>query len=239
VPRPSRAPLRVVVTAGPTREPLDDVRYLSNESTGRMGIELAREARRRGARVTLLLGPTPLAPPPGVALVRVGTTRELLAAARRAAKAADVVYFAAAPADWRPAKRARGKLKKDGSGRDVLLRLVENPDVAATLGRAKGRRVHVGFALEVQRALPNARRKLLAKNFDAIVLNGPANVGGGGGRAWLLTRDAAPVALPTGDKRATARAILDRTLPGPRSEPRRRAHAVRPYPSKEAPGTAR
>lgn len=201
---------RVVVTAGPTREPLDDVRYLSNASTGLMGWEIAREAHRRGARVTLLLGPVELLPIPGVKTVKVETTRDLLAAARQASRGADLMVFAAAPADWRPAKRAQGKIKKDGTGRDLVLRLVENPDVAAVLGNHKGSRVHVGFALEVARPFAHAREKLERKGFDAIVLNGPANVGRGGGKAWFLTHDAKPVALPTGDKRATARALLDR-----------------------------
>jgi phosphopantothenoylcysteine decarboxylase/phosphopantothenate--cysteine ligase len=206
VTRPS--PLRVVVTAGPTREPLDDVRYLTNASTGRMGWEIAREAHRRGARVTLLLGPSDLPALPGVETVRFETARELLAAARRAVRGADLVVFAAAPADWRPAVRRRGKWKKDGTGRDVLLRLVENPDVAARLGRDKGRRVHVGFALEVARPFEHARAKLHRKTFDAIVLNGPANVGRGGGPAWWIAPGAEPLPLPARGKAALARAIL-------------------------------
>jgi len=207
-----RTPLRVVVTAGPTREFLDDVRYLSNVSTGRMGWEIAREARRRGADVTLLLGPSDLPPIRGVRTVDVVSTRDLLAAARRAARGADLVVFAAAPADWRPASRARGKRSKDGTGRDVVLRLVETPDVAATLARGKGRRVHVGFALEVQRAVPHAQAKLRRKGFDAIVLNGPRNVGRGGGDVWWIVPAGERVRLPSGDKRATARAIYERSL---------------------------
>lgn len=206
-------PLRVVVTSGPTREPWDDVRFLSNASTGRMGVELAREARRRGATVTLVSGPVAIASPKGVTTVRITTCRELLAATRRAVRGADLVLFAAAPADWRPAARVRGKLKKDGSGRDVVLRLVENPDVAATLGRGKGRRVHVGFALEVGGGLARARAKMARKRFDAIVWNGPENLGTGGGRAALLFPDGRAVPLPTGDKRATARGILDAVAP--------------------------
>jgi len=210
-------PLRVVVTAGPTREPIDDVRYLSNASTGRMGYELAREAGRRGARVTLVLGPCALPRLTGVTTVDVVTTRDLLRATRAAARDADVVIFAAAPADWRPAKRVRGKLAKDGTGRPWALDLVENPDVAAILGRRKGRRFHLGFALEVRDGFARARAKMARKGFDALVLNGPENVGRGGGRAWLLGAgagsDAGPVALPTGDKAATARAILDRVWP--------------------------
>lgn len=197
------------MTAGPTREHLDDVRYLSNTSTGRMGYELAREAKRRGANVTLVLGPTALPPLAGVRTIDVVSTRDLLKAARAAVRGADLVIFAAAPADWRPATRARGKLKKDGSGRPRTLTLVENPDVAAILGRSKGARFHLGFALEVSRALEHGREKMTRKRFDALVLNGPENVGRGGGKAWMLFPRAKAVALPTGNKTKTARAILD------------------------------
>ncbi len=214
---PPRRPLRVVVTAGPTREPLDDVRYLTNASTGRMGIELAREARRLGARVTLVLGPTTEAPPPGVDVVRVVTCREMLSATRAAARGADVLVFAAAPADWRPAVRAKGKLKKDGSGRPRGLTLVENPDIAATLGRTKGARVHVGFALEVQRPFFFARRKLEKKRFDAIVLNSPLNVGRGGGDVFWIRPGAEPEPLvdrggAAGSKARVAKAIVARAF---------------------------
>lgn len=209
-----RRPLRVVVTAGPTREPLDDVRHLTNASSGRMGIEVARAAKRRGAQVTLVLGPVALPPPPGVAVVRVTTCREMLTATRRAVRGADVVVFAAAPADWRPAVRAKGKLKKDGSGRARTLTLVENPDIAATLGRTKGKRLHVGFALEVARPFFFAQRKLVRKRFDAIVLNSPRNLGEGGGEVWWLTHGAAPVRLPSTGKPAVAREIVARALAG-------------------------
>jgi phosphopantothenoylcysteine decarboxylase / phosphopantothenate---cysteine ligase len=198
------------VTAGPTREPIDDVRHLSNESTGRMGIEIAREARRRGARVTLVLGPTSEPPPDGVATVRVTTARELLAATRSAARGADVVVFAAAPADWRPATRVRGKIEKRRAGA-LTLRLVENPDVAATLGARKGARMHVGFALEASDGFARATSKLARKRFDAIVLNGPRNVGAGGGDVWWIARDGARSRLPSSPKAATARAIVART----------------------------
>jgi phosphopantothenoylcysteine decarboxylase / phosphopantothenate---cysteine ligase len=202
------AGLRVLVTAGPTREPIDPVRFLSNASTGRMGWELAREARRRGARVALVLGPCELPDPEGVDVVRVETARQMLAAARRAARGTSLAVFAAAPADWRPARAARGKRPKASFGGRPRLALVENPDVAATLGRRKGARVHVGFALETGDAIARARRKMAAKRFDAVVVNGPRNVGRGGGAAWFVG-GGAPVRLPTGDKAATARAILD------------------------------
>ena len=204
-----RRSLRVVVTAGPTREFLDDVRFLSNVSTGRMGWEIARAARARGARVTLCLGPCDLPALPGVETVPVVSTRELLHAARAAAKAADLVVFAAAPADWRPLHRVKGKIPKGGGAALLRTDLVLNPDVAATLGRAKGKRVHVGFALEVQDAWRRARRKLAGKHLDAIVLNSPENVGLGGGHAWWIPPRGDPVHLETGDKRRLARRILD------------------------------
>ncbi len=201
------AGLHVVVTAGPTREHLDDVRFLSNGSSGRLGIAVADQARRRGARVTLLLGPVALPPPRGVRTVHVVSTDDLLRAARRETRAAAAVVFAAAPADWRPARRRRGKPGKGVGGQ--VLRLVATPDVAATLGRRKGGRVHVGFALESGRGgLARARAKLERKRFDAVVWNTPENVGAGGGPARWLTPDGGERALPTRPKAALARAVV-------------------------------
>ena len=199
---------KVVITAGPTREHLDDIRFLSNASTGRMGYELARAARRRGAQVVLVLGPTALPALDGVETVDVVSTDDLLRATRAASKNADLVIFAAAPADWKPAQRRRGKPKREGG--DVQLTLRSTPDVAATLGKRKGGRVHVGFALEVGGGPQRARRKLARKNFDAIVLNSPANLGRGGGDATWIPADGEPEALPTDAKARMARAVLDR-----------------------------
>ena len=208
--RPSLRGVRVVITSGPTREHLDDIRFLSNASTGRMGYELARAAHRRGAEVTLVLGPSHLPALRGVRTVDVVSTADLLAATRAAAADADVVVFAAAPADWRPARRRRGKPKREGSGAfDLALRPTR--DVAATLGRRKGDRVHVGFALEVRGGVARAVRKLQRKRLDAIVLNSPANLGAGGGEAHWVPADGATQPLPTTSKAALARAVLDRT----------------------------
>ena len=140
---PESGSLHVVVTAGPTREHLDAVRFLTNASTGRMGHEIAREARRRGARVTLILGPCDLPPLEGVETVPVVSTEDLLREARQAAKDADLVVFAAAPADWRPLRRRRGKPPREGD--DVTLQLRATVDVAQSLRARKGDRVHVGF----------------------------------------------------------------------------------------------
>ena len=197
---------RFVVTAGPTREHLDAIRFLSNASTGRMGIEIARVARSRGAAVTLVLGPTTLQPPAGVDLVRVTSTADLLRATRDAAKDADVVVFSAAPSDYKPRQRRKGKPSREGGAH--VLDLVSTPDVAATLGRRKGRRLHVGFALEVVRGAARAKSKLERKRLDAIVLNGPENFGSGGGAATWIAANGATHALPTDSKRTLARAIV-------------------------------
>ncbi len=200
---------RVVITAGPTREYLDDIRFLSNESTGRMGHALARLASRRGARVTLVLGPCSLPSLDGVRVVPVVSTRDLLVATRAAAADADIVLFAAAPSDFRPRTRRKGKPGREATGA-IALDLVATPDVAAALGRGKGQRLHVGFALEVGGGEARARRKLARKRLDAIVLNGPANFGAGGGEAHWLPRGEPAVALRTSSKAVLARGILDR-----------------------------
>ncbi len=202
--------LKVVVTAGPTREYLDDVRFLSNASTGRMGHAIAREAARRGAEVTLLLGPSQLPPLKNVETVAVESTDDLLRAAREATEDADLVIFAAAPADWKPRRRRRGKPAREGG--DVVLTLRSTPDVAARLGRRKGGRVHVGFALEVAFDEARARGKLARKNFDAIVLNGLENLDRGGGEIWWIPAEGEVAPLPATSKAATARAIVTRAL---------------------------
>lgn len=205
----------LLVTAGPTREHLDDVRFLSNGATGRLGILLAAAAQRRGWQVRLVLGPTELAAPRGVEVTRVTSAAEMLAAARRAARGAQLAIFSAAPADWRPRRRLPGKPPK-GRG-PARLDLVPTPDIAATLGRGKGRRVHVGFALEAgMQALPRALGKLVRKRFDALLLNTPENLGRGGGLAlWIEPQrlgSRLPVAdivpLPTAPKARLAQALL-------------------------------
>jgi phosphopantothenoylcysteine decarboxylase/phosphopantothenate--cysteine ligase len=211
----SRRP-HVVITAGPTREYLDDVRFLTNASTGRLGIALAREALRRGARVTLILGPTERPPPEGPHIVRVVSTRDLLEAARRAVRSADLVIFAAAPSDLRPARRRHGKPPREAGAREV--RLLPTTDVAATLGRRKAGRVHVGFALEVAWGEERARAKMAKKRFDAIVLNSLANFGKGGGKARWIPRGGRSDTLPTASKAAFARSVMTRSwalLPPP------------------------
>ncbi len=165
----------VLVTAGPTREPLDPVRFLSNHSSGKMGYALAASAREMGARVTLVTGPVALEAPSSVTCLRVGTALEMRDAVQRAGADADVVVAAAAVADWRPAEVSETKIKKQEAG--AVLRLVRNPDILAELGLDKRGRVLVGFAAEAGAGPEEALRKLRAKHLDLCVFNA---VGAGG-----------------------------------------------------------
>ena len=171
--------LRVMVTAGPTREALDPVRYISNRSSGKMGYAIARAAVERGAEVTLLTGPVSIAPPQGVKVVEFMTTQDLLDRALEYANAQDVIIQSAAPADYRAKEIAPLKMKKQG-GADMVIELVENPDVAATLGRNKrADQVFVGFAAETNDVLVHAQGKLVKKNLDMIVANDVTAPGAG------------------------------------------------------------
>jgi phosphopantothenoylcysteine decarboxylase/phosphopantothenate--cysteine ligase len=161
--------MRVAVTAGPTREAFDPVRFVSNPSTGAIGIAIAREAQLRGADVTLILGPTHLPAPAGVRTVPVTTANEMLDAALNYAVGADIIIASAAVSDWRPAEPAKQKVKK--SDEDILVRMVRNPDVLAAIGERKGKSFLVGFAAETQAHETNAREKLARKHLDAIALN--------------------------------------------------------------------
>ncbi|MEU5791657.1 bifunctional phosphopantothenoylcysteine decarboxylase/phosphopantothenate--cysteine ligase CoaBC [Micromonospora purpureochromogenes] len=162
----------VVVTAGGTREPLDPVRFLGNRSSGKQGYAFARAAVARGARVTLIAANVALPDPAGVDLLRVGTTEELRKATLEAAADADVVVMAAAPADFRPATYAPGKIKKSEDGSAPTIALVTNPDIAAELGRQRRpEQLLVVFAAETGDAEANGRAKLARKRADLIVIN--------------------------------------------------------------------
>lgn len=214
---------RVVVTAGGTREPVDPVRFVGNRSSGRMGHALARAAWRRGARVTLVSGPTHLARPPGVRRTRVATAREMLDAVAEAIPRADVVIFAAAVADYRPARARSGKIKRSREGASLSVELTANPDVALDTMplRKPGARV-VGFALETDDLLGRARSKMERKAFDLVVANHARGPGGGpfGERnaVTLLAPDGPPEPLPLMPKDEIAEAVLDRLdgAPAPR-----------------------
>ncbi|CAO4154767.1 Coenzyme A biosynthesis bifunctional protein CoaBC [Methylorubrum aminovorans] len=178
---PSKKPLagrHVLVTSGPTHEPIDPVRYLANRSSGRQGHAVAAAAAQAGARVTLVSGPVAIPDPEGVSVVRVESAREMLAAVE-AALPADLAIFAAAVGDWRPAEMRAGKIKKDGTA-PAPLQLVENPDILATIaGRTEGRPpLVIGFAAETDAVLDNARTKIARKGCDWIVANDVSAEGG-------------------------------------------------------------
>ncbi|MBJ6142949.1 phosphopantothenoylcysteine decarboxylase [Siccationidurans sp. BT559] len=174
--------MHVLLTAGPTYEPLDPVRFLGNRSTGKMGYALAEAFAEVGAAVTLISGPVQLAPPtsPRIRTVRVETAQQMYEAAAQVAPAADVWVFAAAVADYRPAVVEYEKIKK--SGETLTLELVKNVDIAATLGQTKRpEQFAVGFALETTNELAHALGKLQRKNFDLVVLNSLRDAGAGFG----------------------------------------------------------
>ena len=170
---------RIVITAGPTREPIDPVRFISNASTGTTGIELAREALARGAVVDLVLGPTSVDPPDAAHTHRVTTAQEMFDAATPLAKAATIVVATAAVADWRPSHPHAQKIKKEERAGENL-ELVRNPDILSTIGAHKNGTYVVGFAAETQTHEQNAREKLRAKNLDAIAVNDVAGERGFG-----------------------------------------------------------
>ncbi len=206
---------RVLVTAGPTRESLDPVRYLSNRSSGKMGYALAEAAYARGAQVTLLSGPVALTPPTGVSVERFGTTQELYDAMLRLAPEHDVILQAAAPADYRAEQIAPQKIKKQGDA-PMELRLVQTPDVAAAVGERKlPHQVLVAFAAETQDVLEHAQQKMRRKRADMIVANDVTLPGAGfdvdTNVATLITEGGAE-ALPQMSKRVLADCILDRAL---------------------------
>ena len=199
--------MRFIVTAGPTREHLDPVRFLSNPSTGRMGFAVARAARAAGHAVTLVAGPVALKTPPGVRRVDVVSAREMLAAVRAAVAGADVLVMTAAVADWRPARCAKKKLKK--SEMTDMLKLVRNPDI---LKSVRGPRIRIGFAAETGLPDAEAARKCREKNLDLVVGNDVTRPGSGFGtitnRVTLVTPDGAVRRLPLMSKLAVARRIV-------------------------------
>lgn len=207
--------LRVMVTAGPSREALDPVRYISNRSSGKMGYAIAQAAQKRGAEVTLLSGPVAIEAPLGVKLVPFTTTQELLDRASELAREQDLLIQAAAPADYRAKEVAPQKIKKQG-GEPMTFTLVENPDVATTLGKAKrSGQVFVGFAAETNDVLAHAKDKLARKNLDMIVANDVTRPGAGfdvdTNIVTLITKDGQE-ALPMMSKAEVAQRILDHAL---------------------------
>src|SRR5256885_1092154 len=204
----------VVVTAGPTCEDLDPVRYITNRSSGKMGYAVAEAAARRGARVVLVSGPTALDTPAGVDRVNVRTALEMQQAVRQHFSDASVGIFAAAVADYRPVEAVSQKIKR--SNEPLTIRLEPNPDILASVAAEKRSRLVVGFAAETDRVAENARKKLAAKNADLIVANDVTAEGAGidldTNIVTLLARDGRDLALPKMTKREVADRVLDEVV---------------------------
>jgi phosphopantothenoylcysteine decarboxylase / phosphopantothenate---cysteine ligase len=204
----------VLVTAGPTCEDIDPVRFLTNRSSGKMGYAVAEVAARRGAKVTLVSGPTSLETPQGVERIEVRSAEEMKRAVQTRFSACTIAIFAAAVADYRPVEKSSQKIKR---GKDTLtLRLQPNPDILASVARDKGDRLVVGFAAETEHVAENARKKLTQKNADLIVANDVSKDGAGfdvdTNIVTLFSRDGRDLPLPRLSKVEVAQRILDEAL---------------------------
>jgi phosphopantothenoylcysteine decarboxylase / phosphopantothenate---cysteine ligase len=204
---------KVLVTSGPTHEPIDPVRYIANRSSGRQGHAIAKAAADAGAQVTLVSGPVALPDPPGVKTVQVETAHDMMDAVE-AALPADIAIFAAAVSDWRVAAPAHNKIKKTGDGTPALS-LTENPDILASVARRAERRpdIVVGFAAETENVVENARAKLARKGCDLIVANDVTPdlgvMGGDDNTVHLVTAEGVET-WPTLDKDEVARRLIAR-----------------------------
>ena len=210
----SLAGKRVVITAGPTHEPIDPVRYLSNASSGKMGYALAQAAAAHGAEVTLVSGPVSQPKPTGAKLVGVTTAAEMLAATQEAFESADAAILAAAVSDYRPAKSSDHKLKKAAEPLEAL-ELVENEDILATISATRGGRVVIGFAAETNDVIDNARKKLERKGCDLIVANDVSRADstfGADTDLVTLVGDKYEEELPLMSKPEVAEAIIERLV---------------------------
>lgn len=198
--------LHFLITAGPTREYLDSVRFLTNASSGKMGYACAAAAVRRGHKVTLISGPVHLTRPQGAKLVSVVSAADMAEAVARHFPACDCVIMTAAVCDYRPKNPLRRKLRKDAS--NMLLELERTDDILAGLGKAKGDKILIGFAVQDHAARRNARRKLREKNLDAIVLNRPAAFMADKADVEILPRRGAWITLPGISKTSLATKLV-------------------------------
>jgi len=204
----------ILITAGPTREDLDPVRYITNRSSGKMGYAVAEAAARRGARVILVSGPVNLDTPPGVERLDVRTAEQMYRAVTQKLPDSSVAIFAAAVADYRPAETAGEKIKRNKE--PLTIRFEPTPDILAEAAQTKGDRLIVGFAAETNHVAENARKKLAAKNADLIVANDVTAEGAGFDHdtniVTLFSRDGRDLALPRLSKSEVAQRILDEVL---------------------------
>lgn len=206
---------KVLVTAGPTREPLDPIRFITNRSSGKMGYAIAEAASHRGADVVLVSGPTALSAPKGVKVVDVETTRQMRDEVLEHSLQSDMVIMAAAPSDYRPQIVSQQKIKKQPG--ELTLALERNPDILAELGqRKRDGQILVGFSMETENLLDNARKKLQKKNVELMVANDVSQEGAGFGTdtniVWLMDSSGAEKKLPLMSKRDVADAILDEVI---------------------------
>lgn len=197
----------VLITAGPTYEFFDDVRYIGNPSTGRMGLELAEAARNKGAIVTLVMGPTQLMPPPGIHWIPVVSAQEMLQAVKERFAECRVFIASAAVSDYRPARRIKGKEKKGPKTR--TLELVKNPDILKTVTKGRSsEQVIVGFSLESDNLLKNARKKMTQKRCDLMVVNSPGHFGEAREHVWILNKHGVVKEMPPAGKKQVAAQII-------------------------------
>lgn len=199
--------MRILITAGPTREYIDDVRFLSNASSGRMGYALAEAALRAGHEVELVTGPVELTPPSGCRVHRIETTDQLRELCVRLFPECDGVIATAAVCDYRPKQRVAGKITK--TGQPIVLELTETSDVLAELGAQRGHRWVVGFALESQDPRNNAMRKLRMKNCSCIVLNDTSAIGSLTNAVEVLSPEAETIAEIRGTKDEVAVGLME------------------------------
>ena len=203
--------MKILVTAGPTREAIDPVRFISNRSSGKMGYAIAAAAQKRGHRVRLISGPVALGCPKGVRRIPVLSAEEMRVAVEREAAWCRALVMAAAVADWRPKRVSPRKLKKRRMPRSLPLE--RTPDILQCIAGSKGRRLFVGFAAETDHLLAEAQRKLRAKKLDLLVANDVSRPDSGfdvdTNKVWFVTPDEAPVEFPVMSKAAVARRIVE------------------------------
>ena len=205
---------KIVITAGPTIEPLDPVRYMTNHSSGKMGYNIAKEAVERGAEVILVSGPTSLVPPKGVNLINIKTTEDMLNAIDAHFDTCNVLIKAAAPADYRPETVSEEKIKKKDNDNELIIKYIKNPDIVAHFGNKKEDQIIVGFAAETNNIYEHAVEKIKKKNLDFIVANDVTKEGAGfnvdTNVVSIIDKEGIKTDYPIMDKRQVAKLILDK-----------------------------
>jgi phosphopantothenoylcysteine synthetase/decarboxylase len=202
--------LNILITAGPTREYIDPVRFLSNASSGKMGYAIGAAAKAAGHKVVLISGPVSLPRPRGIKFVRVVSAAQMASEVKKRFAAADIFFSTAAVADYRPAQTLASKLKK--SRRNLTLKLHPTEDILAYLGAHKKSQVLVGFALETKDLIKSAREKLSKKNLDLIAANYPEAIGVDRSSVWLVNADDDIQAIKNAEKKKIAKRIIDEAV---------------------------